>query len=102
MRPVNDAPSFTPGGNVVVDEDSGPYSSNTPWATNIVPGPADEVAAGQTVTFEVTVPDSGKVLFTEDGLPEIEVVNSTDSNGNNVTSGFLRFNVAPNASGSVR
>ncbi len=60
------------------------------------------MAAGQTVTFQVTVPDAGKVLFTEDGLPKIEVVNSTDNNGNNVTSGFLRFNVAPNASGSVQ
>ncbi len=102
VRPVNDAPTFTPGGNVVVDEDSGPYSSDAPWATNIVPGPADEVAAGQTVSFQVTIPDSGKSLFTVDGLPKIDVVNSTDNSGNNTISGFLRFTVAPNASGTVQ
>ncbi|MBV8516271.1 MAG: tandem-95 repeat protein [Acidobacteria bacterium] len=47
---VNDAPSFTSGGNVTVNEDSGAYSA--PWATSISAGPADE--SGQTLTFHVT------------------------------------------------
>ncbi len=47
---VNDAPSFTGGGDVTVAEDSPPYSAI--WATNISPGPANE--AGQTVTFNIT------------------------------------------------
>ena len=46
---VNDMPSFTPGGNISVAEDSGPFS--TPWATAISPGPPAE--AGQAVSFSV-------------------------------------------------
>jgi len=91
---VNDAPTFTPGADVTVNEDSGQYSSPTKYATNISPGPADEVAAAQTVRFEVTVPNSGRALFlngntTGSGLPTI----SDD--------GFLRFTPADNVSGSV-
>jgi large repetitive protein len=47
---VNDAPSFTSGGNVSVNEDSGAYSAA--WATGISAGPADE--SGQALTFHVT------------------------------------------------
>ncbi|MFO0841893.1 MAG: tandem-95 repeat protein [Gemmataceae bacterium] len=47
---VNDAPSFTKGADVRVDEDSGPYQQVN-WATGIAAGPPDE--AGQQVTFEV-------------------------------------------------
>ena len=47
VSPVNDAPTFTEGGAVTVNEDSEPYSAT--WATSISAGPADE--AGQTVTF---------------------------------------------------
>lgn len=86
---VNDPPTFTAGGNVVVNEDSGQFSSPTPFATNISPGPADEVAAGQTVRFEVVTPASGRSLFAEGGLPQI-----TDA-------GFLRFTPADNANGAV-
>lgn len=53
VLPVNDAPSFTSGGNVTVPEDSEPYSQT--WATNISPGPANE--AGETVTFSIVVAD---------------------------------------------
>lgn len=49
VTPRNDAPSFTPGANVVVGEDSGPYSAA--WASALSPGPTDE--ASQTVSFEV-------------------------------------------------
>jgi Bacterial Ig domain len=47
---VNDPPSFTKGGDVTVNEDSGAYSAA--WATAISAGPADE--AGQTVSFQVS------------------------------------------------
>lgn len=48
---VNDSPSFTPGGDVTVDEDAG--AQTVPgWATNLSAGPADEV--GQTLTFQVS------------------------------------------------
>jgi VCBS repeat-containing protein len=52
---VNDAPSFTKGGDVTVLEDSGAYSAA--WASSISPGPADE--SGQTVTFAATNDDNG-------------------------------------------
>lgn len=51
---VNDAPSFTSGGNVAVLEDSGTYSE--PWATNISAGPANE--SGQALMFVVTGNDN--------------------------------------------
>jgi hypothetical protein len=55
---VNDAPSFTSGGNVAVLEDSGSYSAS--WATSISAGPADE--SSQTVTFTAT--NNNNALFT--------------------------------------
>ena len=48
---ANDAPSFTPGPDPVVLEDSGPQTFYG-WATAISAGPADE--SGQTVRFAVT------------------------------------------------
>ena len=51
---VNDAPSFTAGGNVAVNEDAGPV--NQPWATAISAGPPDE--AGQVLTFNITANDN--------------------------------------------
>ncbi|MBT7298030.1 MAG: cadherin-like domain-containing protein, partial [Victivallales bacterium] len=47
----NDRPTFTGGGDVTVDEDSGGYAQ--PWASAIVVGPADE--NGQTPTFTAVV-----------------------------------------------
>jgi hypothetical protein len=55
--PVNDAPSFTSGGDVTVLEDSASYSAA--WATNISSGPADENS--QSVTFAVS--NSNAALF---------------------------------------
>src|SRR4029079_18873934 len=49
VRSVNDEPSFTGGGDVTVNEDSGAYSAG--WATAISKGPANE--SGQTLTFPV-------------------------------------------------
>ena len=39
VNPINDAPEFTPGSDVVVDEDAG-LVRITDWATGIRPGPA--------------------------------------------------------------
>src|SRR5205823_3994749 len=50
VTPVNDAPSFTPGGNVAIDENSGAYAA--PWATAISAGPANE--SSQIVHFNVS------------------------------------------------
>ncbi|TWU06032.1 tandem-95 repeat protein [Stieleria varia] len=84
---INDAPTFTPGADIVVDEDSGAYSSVNPWATNISPGPAEE-ATTQTVTgFEVLSPVGSPSLFS--------VPPAIDANG------FLTFTLAPDASGVV-
>jgi VCBS repeat-containing protein len=48
---VNDAPTFTPGPDQVVAEDSGAHTVN-PWATAISAGALDE--SGQTITFAIT------------------------------------------------
>jgi VCBS repeat-containing protein len=57
INPVNDEPSFTAGGNVTVNEDSGAYSAA--WATGISAGPANE--SGQTVSFHVS--NNNNALF---------------------------------------
>src|SRR4029077_8344559 len=75
INSVNDAPSFTGGGNVTVLEDSGAYSQT--WATAISAGPADE--ASQSVTF--TTSNSNNALFSSQP--------SVDASGN------LTFTVAP-------
>ena len=79
---VNDAPSFTPGPNVTVNEDSG-ATAVLPWATNILRGPADE--AGQGVTFSVSNNFPG--FFT--AAPAID------------PSGNLTFTVRPNSVGTA-
>jgi large repetitive protein len=56
VNAVNDAPSFTPGANVTVNEDSGPYSAA--WATAISAGPSE---GGQTVSFNVS--NNNNALF---------------------------------------
>lgn len=81
VNSINDPPSYTQGGTVTVNEDSGPYGEI--WATSISPGPADE--AGQSVLFEVTTPPAVQDLF--QSLPEIS------------DAGILRFIPASNANG---
>ncbi|MDP9193279.1 MAG: Ig-like domain-containing protein [Acidobacteriota bacterium] len=78
---VNDAPSFVPGGNVTLNEDSGAYSAA--WATAISAGPANE--AGQTVSFNVS--SNNNALFS--AQPSI------------ASNGTLTFTPAPNAFGSA-
>ena len=81
VNAINDAPSFTSGGDVTVLEDSAAYSA--PWATAISAGPADE--SGQTVAFSVT--NDNNALFAAQP--------SVDPSGN------LTFIVEPNAFGSA-
>lgn len=86
VNAVNDPPTFDPvTDSLTVLEDSGPYSNV--WATNISPGPSDEVDAGQTVRFQVVTPVGAQGLFQQ--LPEI------------ADDGVLRFIPAANANGSV-
>ena len=51
---VNDAPNFTNGGDVTVNEDSGAYSLG--WATGLSKGPADE--SGDLLSFDVVADDT--------------------------------------------
>jgi VCBS repeat-containing protein len=85
VLPANDPPTFTAGGNVVVGEDSGPY--NLIWATDISAGPADEIAAGQAVLFDVVVPQADQKKFSAQPM-----ISDT---------GILRFTPAENAFGQV-
>jgi hypothetical protein len=78
INAVNDAPSFTGGGDVSVLEDSGAYSG--PWASSISAGPGE---SGQSVSFSVT--NSNNSLFA--------VQPAIDPSGN------LNFTVAANANG---
>ncbi|RYY34178.1 MAG: hypothetical protein EOP46_14285, partial [Sphingobacteriaceae bacterium] len=61
VTPVNDAPSFTAGGNQMVAQ-CAISQSITNWATAISPGPANE--STQTVSFLVTVPSADVTKFT--------------------------------------
>jgi hypothetical protein len=81
---VNDAPSFTEGGNQTVDEDSGAHTV-AGWATAISAGPADE--SSQTLNFIVTNDNNG--LFTAGGQPAV------------APNGTLTYTSAPDANGSA-
>jgi hypothetical protein len=81
VNPVNDAPSFTKGGDQTVDEDSGAQSVSG-WATNVSAGPANE--SSQTPTFHTST--NNDALFS--ALPAIDPA-----------SGDLTYQIAPNANG---
>ncbi|MBV9495142.1 MAG: tandem-95 repeat protein, partial [Acidobacteria bacterium] len=82
VTPINDAPSFTAGGNVIVAEDSGAYAA--PWATSISAGPSE---SSQTVAFQV-VGNSNPTLFSV--APSISAT------------GQLAFTPAADANGSAQ
>ena len=82
VNAVNDAPSFTSGGDVTVAEDSGSYSAA--WASGISAGPSDE--SGQTLTFMVTG-NSNPGLFSS--APSI------------ASNGTLSFTPSANSNGSA-
>ncbi|MCU1347583.1 MAG: hypothetical protein JWO56_613, partial [Acidobacteria bacterium] len=81
ITPVNDAPSFTGGGNVSALEDSGAYSQSG-WATAISDGPNE---SGQTLTFHVS--NDNNALFS---VQPVLAPNGT-----------LTFTLATNAFGSA-
>jgi uncharacterized repeat protein (TIGR01451 family) len=81
---VNDAPSFTPGPDIEVDEDCGPQTVAA-WATDISAGPPDE--AGQALSFAVST--NNDALFA--ALPAISA-----------TTGNLTFTPADDAYGIAR
>ena len=83
VNAVNDAPTFTPGGDVIVLEDAG--AVDQVWASAISAGPADE--AGQVLTFNVIANDNA-ALFTAG--PAIDPA-----------SGNLSFTPAMDANGSA-
>jgi hypothetical protein len=56
---VNDAPSFTSGGDALGSALGGPQSQA--WAANISAGPADE--SGQTLTFDASIAPEDEALF---------------------------------------
>lgn len=84
IAPVNDAPQFTPGEAVVIDEDAGEVTIPA-WATEIQTGQPNET--GQALAFSLQA-TTGADLF--DKLPEID-----SSNGN------LTFTPAENAFGTA-
>lgn len=83
VAPVNDAPTFVVGPNVVVYENAGFVMANS-WATEISAGAANE--ADQTIAFDVQLME-GDYLF--DNMPQVD------------TDGNLSFTVAPGAWGTA-
>jgi|GEM_PF-2680950 len=82
LRPVNDAPNFTIGPDLDLDEDAGPQSVSG-WAAAIRAGPLNE--SGQALSFLLTN-DAG-ALFSSP--PALDV------------NGLLSFTPAPDANGSA-
>jgi hypothetical protein len=83
VTPVNDAPSFTKGGDQTVNEDAGPQSVSN-WATGISTGPADE--SGQTLAFQVTGNDNAALFSAGPAVSP---------------AGTLTYTSAPNANGTA-
>ncbi len=80
VNAVNDAPSFTVGADVTVNEDSGAYSAA--WASNVSTGPANE---GQSAAFTVSN-DNASLFSVAPGI---------------AADGTLTFTSAANAFGSA-
>jgi len=78
---INDAPVFTPGGDVTVTEDSGAHDA--PWAGGIDPGPFE---SGQSLQFEI-------LSLSDPSLFAVAPQVSAD--------GRLSFTPAPDASGEA-
>ena len=80
ITPVNDEPSYTSGGDVTVDENSGAY--NNTWATAVSAGPANENS--QTLNFNI-VNVSNNTLFsvqpTVDATGNLSFTPATDEFG---------------------
>ncbi len=106
---VNDAPSFTVGGNVTVLEDFMAYTA--PWASALSAGPADE--SGQSLSFTATnsnnslfsvqpsISNTGQLQFTPavemNGIATVSVTlmdNGGVANGGNDTSVTQMFTIS--------
>ncbi len=89
--PVNDAPSFTAGGDDSVIEDFGVRTVSS-WATGISKGPANE--GSQILTFTVTNNNNG--LFSTqpviDGAGNLTYTPATDSSGTAIVDVVLKDN----------
>ena len=83
VTPVNQPPTFTPGGNQTVAEDAGPQAVSG-WAQNISPGAPNE--AGQNLNFIVTTDNNSLLLFSS--VPQIDPA-----------TGDLTYTPAPDVSG---
>ncbi|WP_395376848.1 beta strand repeat-containing protein [Marinicella sp. W31] len=90
---VNDAPTFTDGGNINVLEDSGAFSQA--WATAISPGPADEAA--QTTTFNVN--NDNNALFSVQ--PALDTAGNLSFTVNNNTTGTANVTVTLSDNGGT-
>jgi VCBS repeat-containing protein len=82
VSPVNDAPSFTSGGDQTVNMNAGAQSVS--WATNISKGADNE--NGQTLSFEVTNVNNAALFSVQPSV---------------ASDGTLTYTPAPNASGSA-
>lgn len=102
LTPVNDAPSFIPGGNVQVGQDAGAVTVQ--WATNVQGGPNDE--AGQAVTFlvtndnpalfdvEPTIAPNGVLTFTVSGISGTATVTVVAQDPDGTVSDPITFTIA--------
>jgi hypothetical protein len=82
---VNDRPTFNGGANIQLLEDAGAQTL-TGWATNLLPGPANESSQAASLNFAITG-NTNAALFS--------VAPSISSNGT------LSFTAAPNANGTA-
>jgi gliding motility-associated-like protein len=86
INPINDAPTFVKGENIIIDEHNGPTTISS-WATQISAGAPDEDESQQ-LTFVLTEQEvSGNIQF--DVPPTIDV------NGN------ISFEVTPHYNGFI-
>ncbi|MCC6417524.1 MAG: proprotein convertase P-domain-containing protein [Gemmataceae bacterium] len=102
LTPVNDAPIFTPGGNVRAGQDAGTVTVQ--WATNVQGGPNDE--AGQAVTFlvtndnpalfdvEPTIAPNGVLTFTVSGISGTATVTVVAQDPDGTVSDPITFTIA--------
>jgi VCBS repeat-containing protein len=96
---VNDAPSFSKGGNQTVLEDAGPQSVFN-WASGISAGPPDE--SGQTVTFRVSN-DNSNLFSAQPNISSTGTLSytpATNANGNATATVYLQDNGGTSNGGS--
>ncbi len=86
VMPVNDPPTYSPGEDVWVLEDSGSYQA--PWATQVSPGPANE--SDQAVHFTLEPVISGQTFGSGPLFSELPAIDDT---------GVLTFTLTPGAYG---